>query len=172
VVKDLGEVETIVGCKIINNKANDTVYIHQPKLLLHLKQEFGALVESLTEFKTPAPPRSMVRCPDKEDVLITVEQQTNYRSGVCILLYLVKDSRFDIANSVRELSKVADRAAIAHWKLLLRCIKYVISTEYLALKLKPNTKELSFDIEGTIDGANLTELEGISDSEYRSRNTH
>jgi Reverse transcriptase (RNA-dependent DNA polymerase) len=31
VVKDLGEMDTFVGCKIINNKANNTVYIHQPK---------------------------------------------------------------------------------------------------------------------------------------------
>jgi hypothetical protein len=37
----------------------------------------------------------------------------------------------------------------------------------LALKLKPNTKESKFDIEGT-NGADLTELEGISDSEYRA----
>jgi hypothetical protein len=36
----------------------------------------------------------------------------------------------------------------------------------LALKLKPNTKESNFNIEGTTDGADLTELEGISDSEY------
>jgi hypothetical protein len=35
----------------------------------------------------------------------------------------------------------------------------------LALKLKPNTKELTFVIEGTTDGADLTELKGISDSE-------
>jgi hypothetical protein len=44
VVKDLGNMETFVGCKIINNKTKDTVYIHQPKLLEHLKQEFGGLV--------------------------------------------------------------------------------------------------------------------------------
>jgi hypothetical protein len=108
----------------------------------------------------------MVKHPDKEDILIPVEQQTKIRSRVGMLLYLVKHSRFDIANSVRELSKVADRATVAHWKLLLRCIKYVISTEYLALKLIPNTKELNFDIEGTTDGADLTELKQIPNSEY------
>jgi hypothetical protein len=37
VVKDLGNMETFDGCKIINNKTNDTLYIHQPKLLKHLK---------------------------------------------------------------------------------------------------------------------------------------
>ena len=41
-----------------------------------------------------------------------------------------------------------------HWKGLLRCIKYVITTEYLALKLKPNTTESFF------------RMDGISDSEY------
>jgi hypothetical protein len=55
---------------------------------------------------------------------------------------------------------------MVHWKLLLRSIKYVITTEYLASKLNPNTKESHFDMEGTIDGADLTELEGISNSEY------
>jgi hypothetical protein len=39
-VKELGEMETFVGCKILNNKEIDTVYIHQPKLITHLKEEF------------------------------------------------------------------------------------------------------------------------------------
>jgi hypothetical protein len=65
VVKDLRNMETFVGCNIINNKTNDTIYIHQPKLLKHLQQEIGGLVESLKEFSTPAPPRTMVKRPDK-----------------------------------------------------------------------------------------------------------
>jgi hypothetical protein len=166
VVKDLGEMETFVGCKILNNKEKDTVYIHQPKLIKHLKEEFGALVESLKDFQTPAPPRSMVKRPDKEDTLIPAEQQTKFRSGVGMLLYLVKHSRFDIANSVRELSKVADGATIGHWKLLLRCIKYIITTEYLALKLKPNAKGPSFEMEGLHDKDRRAEMEGVSDSEF------
>jgi hypothetical protein len=56
-------------------------------------------------------------------------------------LYLVKHTRFDIANSVREISKAADGATMAHWKLLFKCIKYVITTENLALKVKTNKLE-------------------------------
>jgi hypothetical protein len=129
VVKDLGEMETFVECKILSNKERVTVYIHQPKLIQHLKEELGALVESLKDFQTPAPPRSMVKLPHKEDTLIPIENQTKFRSGVGILLYLVKHSQFDIANSARELSKVADGATIGHWKLLLSCIKYIITTD-------------------------------------------
>jgi hypothetical protein len=41
----------------------------------HLKQELGGLVESLKAFSTPAPPRTMVKCPDKEDISILLDQQ-------------------------------------------------------------------------------------------------
>jgi hypothetical protein len=74
--------------------------------------------------------------------------------GVGMLLYLVKNSRPDISNSVRELSKVADGANEAHFKALLRTIKYVIDTEHLGLLLQPKMNEDGFY------------LEGFSDSEY------
>ena len=67
--------------------------------------------------------------------------------------YLVKHSRPDIVNAVRELSKVADGATEAHWKALLQVIKYVLSTENYGLKIKPTLKENFY-------------MEGISDSEY------
>jgi hypothetical protein len=133
--------EEAVGCKIINNKTNDTVYIHQPKRLKLVKQEFGGLVESPKKFSTPAPSNTMVNCKDKENTLLPVDQQTKYRSEVGMLLYLVKHTWFNIANSVRELSKVADRATMAHLKLLLRCITYVITAENQALKIEPKKLE-------------------------------
>jgi hypothetical protein len=57
------------------------------------------------------------------------EKQNKYRSGVGMLLCLVKHSIPDIANAVRELSKVTDGATDAHWKALLRVEKYVLSME-------------------------------------------
>jgi hypothetical protein len=47
VAKDLGKMESVLGCKIVENKAKNTIYIHQPKLLKYLKEPFRALVESL-----------------------------------------------------------------------------------------------------------------------------
>jgi hypothetical protein len=104
VVKDLGNIEKFVGCKKINNKTKASFYIHQPKLLTpltHIKQEFRGLLESLKEFQTPAPPRTMVNCLDKQDILISVDQKTKYRSGVGMLLYLVRHTEIDITNSDR-----------------------------------------------------------------------
>ena len=46
-----------------------------------------------------------------------------------MLLYLVKFSRPDIANSVRELSKVMDSATKGHLKCLWQLMKYVLDNK-------------------------------------------
>jgi Reverse transcriptase (RNA-dependent DNA polymerase) len=150
-VKDLGKLENFIGCKIIENQAKDTLWIHQPKLLKHLKQAFGKLIEDIKEYKTPAAPKTSIVRPQPGEPLISPDDQKLYRSGVGMLLYLVKHSRPDISNAVRELSKVADGATLGNWKSMLRTIKYVIDTETKALKLNPKPKNGLFFMEGLSD---------------------
>ena len=64
-----------------------------------------------------------------------------------MLLYLVKFSRPDLANAVRELSKVNDGATAHHVKDLLRVIKFAIDTKrrvliYAVQSLKENKWEM------------------------------
>ena len=60
-----------------------------------------------------------------------------YRSGVGMLLFLVKHSRPDIANAVRELSKMMDGPNEAAMKELKRVIKFVLDTQDYGLKMEP-----------------------------------
>jgi hypothetical protein len=53
-------------------------------------------------------------------------------------------------------------------EIVTQTYQVLITTEYLALKLKPNSTESNLNIEGTTDRADLTDLEGISNSEYRA----
>jgi hypothetical protein len=62
------------------------------------------------------------------------------RSGVESLLYLVKHSRPDLANCVRELSKVIDRLGYTHWKALLSAIKYFEVTKDHVLQIYTTEK--------------------------------
>jgi hypothetical protein len=79
-----------------------------------------------------------------------------YRSGVGMLLYLVKHSRPDIANAVRELSKCMTGANAAAYKELLGVIKFVLDTrDYYGLKLAPKWRD-----------AMLWELMIYSDSDW------
>jgi hypothetical protein len=141
-----------VGCHIIENKEKATIYIHQPKLIKHLEEEFGSHVTTGEVNITPGAPKYVVMRPEKCDLLLIPEQQTKYRSGVGMLLYLVKHSRPDISNAVRELTKVLYGATPAHWKAMLRVFKYVIGTKMLALKRKPNfSKDNKIHIEAYSD---------------------
>ena len=54
-----------------------------------------------------------------------------------MLLYLVKYSRPDIANCVRELSKVLDSATGEAYNEMLRVIKFVLDTHDLGLRMIP-----------------------------------
>ena len=58
-----------------------------------------------------------------------------------MLLYLVKHSRPDIANAVRELSKVLNAPGRKAWNEMLRVIKYVLQTKNLALKIEPDLNQ-------------------------------
>jgi hypothetical protein len=94
--------------------------------------------ESERVFKTSSAPKTLIMRPKDGDPLISPEQQKQFRMGVGMLLYLVKHSRPEISNSVRELSNVADGATEAHFKPLLRTIKYVLGTEDHGLLLQPS----------------------------------
>ena len=63
---------------------------------------------------------------------------TKYRSGVEMLLYLVKYSRPDLSNSMRELLKVMRDTTESHLKSLLCTIKFVLDTSNWALKYELN----------------------------------
>jgi hypothetical protein len=154
-VKDLGKLEHFVGCRMIEDpKDEHTMYVHQPKLLKHLESDFKKIMGKPKQYKTPAGPKTTIMRPSKEDQLIKKEEQTIYRSGVGMLLYLVKHSRPEISNAVREISKVGDGATYGHWKQLMRTIQYVLNTKDIGLKIKPHDPENGYT------------LEGISDSEY------
>jgi hypothetical protein len=72
------------------NKDKDTIYIHQPKLIKHLEEEFGSHVRNGKMNITPGALKYVVLRPEKGYPLLTPEQQTKSRSGVEMLLYLVK----------------------------------------------------------------------------------
>jgi hypothetical protein len=63
--------------------------------------------------------------------------QSKYRFGVGILFHLIKYSRPDLANVVRELSKCINGASLAAYKEMHRVIKFVLDTQLNGLKPQP-----------------------------------
>ena len=74
---------------------------------------------------------------DLEEAKLDEKRHSMYRSGVGMLLYLVKHSRPDLANPIRELSKVLDGPNGKSWGEMCRIIKYVLDTKNMSLRIKP-----------------------------------
>ena len=145
-----------LSCHIEFSPNKDKAWIGQPHLVHKIKEKFGDKVKKLQKYKTPGTPHVGLVRAKPEDPEVTPEEHKEYRSGVGMLLYLVKHSRPDIANATRALSKLMDKPTPAAMKELYRVIKYVIDTSDYGLKMNP--KKLSED--------GLFELNLFSDSDW------
>ena len=108
ILKVEGDLEDYLSCEIKLSKDKKKAWLGQPHLIANLEKNFGNEVKGLIKYLTPGTPGlNQVKVTNKE-LMLPVATQKRYRLGVGILLYLVKHSRPDIANPVRELSKVLD----------------------------------------------------------------
>ena len=108
--------------------------------------------------KTPAIAGEVLQSVD-EKYQVSGKEQSIYMSGVGKLLYLMKWTRPDILNAVRELSRFMGRAGLTQLKALYRVMKYCVGTPNRGIFLKPNAfweGDPSFEFE----------IEGRSDSDY------
>jgi hypothetical protein len=128
-----------LSCNILFDKENKKAWLGQPHLIKNLEKKFGELVESSKIYKTPGTPGQGVSRPrdDERNSIVGSEDHKLYRTGVGMLLYLVKHSRPDISNVVRELSKVLDGPTEAAMKELKRAVKFVLATRTFGLKIEP-----------------------------------
>jgi hypothetical protein len=107
-------------------------------MIKKLEREFGPDVADMREALPPMGPGNAVERPSEDDPQLTTEEQKRYRSGVGMLLYLVKLSRSDLSNAVRELSKVMDGATVEHVNLMLRVVKFILGTKERGVLVKPD----------------------------------
>ena len=134
-----------LSCKIQINQQTKTTYVMQPHLINSLIEKFGEEVSNLSIYGTPGTPRFKIVRPENEDKIDSV-MQSKYRSGVGMLLYLIKYSRPDLANVVRELSKCMDGASLAAYREMQRVIKFVLDTKLYCLKLQPKHECEEWDL--------------------------
>jgi hypothetical protein len=125
-----------VGCKI--ECTDDYVKFTQPILLQSFVDEFN--IESGRSTYTPAETgkvlvKGHIRTELKSD------EQTRYRCDVGKLLHMMRWSRPEIYNSVRELSRfMTTGTTTSHVKATKRVMEYCVATESRGTMLKPDRK--------------------------------
>ncbi len=126
-----------LSCEVKFNKAGTKAWLGQPHLIKKLEKTYGEQVNSMKTYKTPGTPGVSITRPKEDDKLLPEEAQHNFQSGTGMLLYLVKHSRPDISNAVRELTKVMDKATDKNLQEMLRIVKHVLDTKELRLRKEP-----------------------------------
>jgi hypothetical protein len=156
---DIGNMDEYVGCKLVRNHEERWIKFLQPVLLQSYEDEF-----ELPEEKKPAIPADggqiLTPC-DVEDG-VSPEEQTAYRSGTGKLLHMMRWSRPEILNSVRELSRNMQVASKAHMKAMYKTMRYCLATPLRGLLLKPTriwdgNPEFEFIIKGRSDANYATD---------------
>jgi Reverse transcriptase (RNA-dependent DNA polymerase) len=128
-IKVQKSIEDFLGCKI--HEGIGEIFLTQRRIVQKLLS--SNVEEEEKEYKTPSAPGFFVIRPLKPEKVDDLTQKW-FRSNIGCLLYLMKLSRPDLGNSVRELSKVMDGAAPGHVKELKRLIQFVRNNEGCGLE--------------------------------------
>jgi histone deacetylase 1/2 len=148
---EVGNMDEYVGCKLERN------YV----LLQSFTDKFDLPNEKSP--CTPAEAGSMITACKPEDAM-SEQLQNKYRSGVGKLLHMMRWSRPELLNSVRECSKAMKTSAHAHLKTMYRIMNYCVATPNRGLLLKPvgtwnGDRDFEFEIEGYPDANYATNIE-------------
>ena len=144
-----------LSCDVTFNEDKTKAILRQPHLLKTIEDDFGEIVRKLPKYKTPGTPgEGLIRNADGK-ATVSKEEHKMYRSGTGKLLFLVKHTRPDIANAVRELSKVLDGTTPRAMKEMKRIMKYVLDTKNMGLKIEP-----------VIEKALMWKIVAFSDSDF------
>ena len=127
-----------LSCELKYNEDKSKAWNGQPHSIKKLEKKFKHLTKRKSCMKTPGTPGIKSLKPENDEECLSDELQTEYRSGTGMLLYLVKHSRPDISNAVRELTKCMDKACMRSYKEMERVIRFVLSTKKFGLKVEPH----------------------------------
>ena len=126
-----------LSCEIKFSKDGEKAWLGQPHMVKKIKKTFGEEVKSLQKYRTPGTPGvGLVRATDDKDK-VSPEKHSRYRTGCGMLLCMIKHSRPDMCNAVRELTKCLDGCNEASYKEMLRVIKYLLDAPEKGLKIFP-----------------------------------
>ena len=135
--KDLGELKEYVGCKV--ERTDSFIRFTQPVKVQRFVDEFHCQESDGGDKQpaTPAPPGTVLEFNETDEPLSS-KRQTQFRSGVGILLHMIRYSRPNALNRVRELSRGMQKASVEGYKALMRVMSYIVGTKDLGFTFRPD----------------------------------
>lgn len=118
-VKEMGRMSKYISCQFIKQEGGSGIKVIQADLINKMSTIFKDDILQLKSRQTPMGPGIKITHTDDPNDLLSDTLQKKFRLGVGMLLFLVKHSRPDLSNAIRELSKVMDKDTHLNIKQLL-----------------------------------------------------
>ena len=112
-------IDNFLGCEI-KIQGNER-WIKQSRIITKMKDEW-VNTSKLKNFKTPVVNGYKAIRPKDEEIVMGEKDQKLFRSGIGTLMYMVKLTRPEMSNCVREMSKVMYKGTVGQLKMLKRMI--------------------------------------------------
>ncbi len=140
---DLGNVNYILGVKIIRDRKNRRMWLSQEGYIQEVLKKFK--MESCKPVSTPAD--TDVKLPRNDGSAVN---QVEYQSLVGSLIYAAIGTRPDIAQAVGMVSQHNSNPGIIHWTAAKRILRYLNGTRNYSLKFE-GTREPGIELYGYTD---------------------
>jgi hypothetical protein len=118
-----------ISCQILFDKDRKKAWMGQPHLLKKIEKSYAHIIAEAKKVSTPGTKKFNTVRTTCENEKVSLDEQKVYRAAVGSLLNLIKYSRPDVENVVRELSKCKDGATYAAFKELKRALRFVLDTK-------------------------------------------
>lgn len=128
-IKDLGELKTIIGWRIVRDRKNRTLKISQSHYLRDKVQSYG-----LNDARTHNSPLNGYDgiLPAKDDEQLADESA--YASAIGSLGYAANSTRPDISFATSQLGSFNSSPVIRHWNTVCRVLRYIKGSENFCIK--------------------------------------
>ena len=143
-MKDLGDVNYLLKVEIKRDRSKRLLGLSQKKYIGDLLQKYG-LVDS-NPVATPEDPNLKLVKETRMTAKEIAEQPYDYRGLIGSLQYLVRGSRPDLANVVRELSQFLSCYNKSHWIAALRVLKYLKGSSTYGLLMDGNQEKVNYEV--------------------------
>ena len=171
-MKDLGVIDEILGCKVIVDRDLDSITIQQAQYTKEIIAKFLP-EDDTTVSSVPADPNLHLvqsQCAQSEEE-IDAMKDVPYRQAIGSLLWLALGTRPDISYAVGQVAKFNANPGLVHWNAVLKIFRYLKYTGPMGIIYRSsvdcvNTQVVMFKSEndlGTMGGPILT---GYSDANY------
>jgi len=149
-MKDLGEVNHLLGCEISRNRFTGRITMRQRQYIKDIIARFFA-DEVLLSISTPADPSVILTkemCPSSP-ADIAFMKKVKYREAVGSLLWLALGTRPDICYAVTQVTKFNENPGPQHWEAVKRIFRYLAYTLDYAIEYAPMVPSAVTDLTNT-----------------------